>query len=84
VVLHFTRQQKPVRAASAGQGVRSAGREVLAHLPALPARLALALGDEVAQPLPLAAAANELYKRVGCAAVFAFSGSPPPAGSITM
>lgn len=28
-------------------------------------RLALALGDATAQPLPLAAAANELYKKVG-------------------
>lgn len=38
-------------------------------LPCSPApskrRLALALGDEHAQQLPLAAAANELYKRVG-------------------
>jgi 3-hydroxyisobutyrate dehydrogenase-like beta-hydroxyacid dehydrogenase len=34
------------------------------HRPAS-CRLALALGDAVAQPLPLAAAANELYKRVG-------------------
>ena len=30
-----------------------------------PRRLALALGDATAQQLPLAAAANELYKRVG-------------------
>jgi hypothetical protein len=29
-------------------------------------RLALALGDATAQQLPLAAAANELYKQVGC------------------
>jgi hypothetical protein len=32
-------------------------------------RLALALGDATAQQLPLAAAANELYKQVGCSAL---------------